>query len=202
MVARGYHDPWKLDPGKVLDKPFTDLFQQYGDTDPPPRPQLALPVATVRWVADQAQHQPNEPWLLTVADLIILAFFFLLRVGEYTTQTRQTRTVALRKCDIRLWAGDTPLPADASAQARQAATAVTISLVNQKNGHKNAIVHHTASADPTFCPVRAAARRLDHLQSFPAETPICTYSSSAGFQQPHHCGHPTCCQRHTLGGLP
>ena len=180
MVSRGYHDPRKLEPGKDLDKPFSDLFQQYGDADPPPRPQLALPVATVRWVPDQAGLHPNQPWLQAVADLITLAFFFLLRVGEYTTQDRETRTVPLRKADIRLWVGDTPLSAAALPLERQAATAVTISLVNQKNGHKDAIVHHTASTDPTFCPVRAAARRLDHLHAFPPDTPICTYLTSAG----------------------
>ena len=159
---------------------FTDLFQAFGDADPPPRPQLALPVPTVKWVRDQAQVHPHEPWLNAVADLIILAFFFLLRVGECVVQPRQTRTVPLRKCDLRLWQGAAPIPSDATPAQRLAATAVTISLQNQKNGHKDAILHHTQASDPNFCPVRAAARRLNHLHDSPPDTPICTHHSLSG----------------------
>ncbi len=43
-----------------------------------------------------------------VADLVIIAFFYLLLVGEYTTASNKKakRTIALWDCDVRLWRKD------------------------------------------------------------------------------------------------
>jgi len=43
-----------------------------------------------------------DPRLRTVAALIIVAFFFLLRVGEYTAPNEPRLTVPLHCQDIRL----------------------------------------------------------------------------------------------------
>jgi hypothetical protein len=52
------------------------------------------------------------------------------------------------------------------------ADAVTIGLENQKNGHKNATLHHTCSGDATLNPVQAAAFLLGELRGLPPDTPI------------------------------
>ena len=181
MVSRGFRDPRRLNRhSEHLDKCFQDVFQKWTDADPPPQPELALPVGTVQWFPRVAAANPGFPWLRAVGDLIILAFFFLLRVGEYTTPSGSRRTVPLRKQDAQLWQGTSAIPPCASPATRLAATAVTISLVNQKNGHKNAILHHTSSGNPAFCPVQAAAQRLNDLDALPSDTPLCTWLDSHG----------------------
>ena len=98
-----------------------------------------------------------------VADLVIIAFFFLLRVGEYTASSRKDRkkkrTVALRTKDVTLWSGERPIPHSAPLATLLAATSATIRLENTKNGTKNATVHHGAQGGP-ICPVAALARRV------------------------------------------
>ena len=181
MVSRGFRDPRCLNRhSEALDKCFQDLFRKWQDADPPPQPQLALPVPTIKWFSTVAATSPAFPWLQAVADLIILAFFFLLRVGEYTTPSGPRQTIPLQKQHIKLWIGETLIPPDASPATRLTATAVTINLMNQKNGHRNAILHHTTTNDPLFCPVQAAARRLNALHDMPPDTPICTWHTIEG----------------------
>jgi hypothetical protein len=75
------------------------------------------------------------------ADLIITAYFFLLRVGEYTpTAARKGQ----KKCTIPLqpwqgimfWKHDRVIPPGTSLQTLLEADGVTINLANQKNGKK------------------------------------------------------------------
>jgi hypothetical protein len=59
-------------------------LKSYKEQDPAPKPQLALPVTTIEHAG--AYHQaPQTALTRATADLIIIGFFFLLRVGEYTT---------------------------------------------------------------------------------------------------------------------
>jgi hypothetical protein len=68
------------------------------------------------------------------AHLIVLAFYFLLRVGEYTlpSQSRLTRTVQFRLCDFRFWQGQTLLPLNSDTAILAAALSVTLTMDNQK----------------------------------------------------------------------
>jgi hypothetical protein len=139
LDQRGYPDPRRpITSQKQLDNRFSTLFRKYSEQDPPPRQQLALPTDPFRWLDStfRAMNSTN-PIVLALIDLIILAFFFLLRVGEYIAsapgeQTKK-RTVPLRKKDLRFWDGETLLDHDRS-DLEERATAVSIALENQKNG--------------------------------------------------------------------
>ena len=76
--------------------------------DPLPRPQLAVPLKLVKKAARRAKKEGNSK-TLAMADLIIIAFFYLLRSGEYTNscyvhrnrkRIKATRTVQFRIKDI------------------------------------------------------------------------------------------------------
>jgi hypothetical protein len=125
-----------------------------------------------------------QPRTRLTAQLVVLAFFFLLRVGEYTRSKEKRRTIPLRKQDIRLWRSGTILPNDAPLDVLLTADAVTICLANQKNGHKNAILHHTSSKDATIDPVRAAAILIYALRNKPGVTPIGSFTDAQ--QQTQH----------------
>jgi hypothetical protein len=106
------------------------------------------------------------------AHLIVLAFFFLLRVGKYTPSREKRRTIPLRKKDVQLWQAGMIIPNDSPLAVLTTADAVTICLENQKNGHKNAILHHTSSNDANLSPVKSAAILIHALQNLPETTPV------------------------------
>ena len=108
-----------------------------------------------------------------VADLVIVAFFYLLRVGEYTSQSnpRPKRTIPLRKGDVRLWRSGRVINLDSSLDALLLADSATVSIANTKNGTKGAFVHHAAIGGP-ICPVAALARRIYNLRGIPPSTPL------------------------------
>jgi hypothetical protein len=103
--------------------------------------------------------------LEAVTDLVIIAFFYLLRVGEYTTPhcTRTKRTIPLRDCDIRLWYQGKIIPHSAGLQALLQANSATISIAHTKNGTKGAVVHHDAIGG-LICPVVALAHCVANIQ--------------------------------------
>jgi hypothetical protein len=103
LVLDGHPDPRRASPAQhALDLPISRLLKKYSDEDPPAEPTLAIPISTITSITKIYR------WTLhlgAVADLAIIAFFYLLRVGEYTSPAtpRQKRTIPLRKCDVRLW---------------------------------------------------------------------------------------------------
>jgi hypothetical protein len=105
-------------------------------------------------------------------DLTLIAFYFLLRVGEYTIKQSRNdskQTVQFKMEDITFFLrNDTGklvrLGRHAPREHILAAAGANLKLDNQKNGHKGVCIHHEANGDPTFCPVRALGRRYLHIR--------------------------------------
>ncbi len=114
-------------------------------------------------------------------DLIIIAFFYLLRVGEYTSPSkpREKRTIALQDCDVRLWRDGTLVPLSAGLKALLLADSATICITHTKNGTKGAVVYHEAIGGP-ICPVSAIAQRIGNIQRGPITTSIGWVYHSSG----------------------
>jgi hypothetical protein len=95
FVLEGYDDPRRASASSDLALPFAHLLKSYKDHDPAPKPQVALPVHAI----DRAAAARNDPsataWDQATACLIVVAFYFLLRVGEYTLKPEHqpTRTI-------------------------------------------------------------------------------------------------------------
>jgi hypothetical protein len=95
LLLAGYDDPRRTYGATELDLPFRHLLRSYKTQDPAPRPQLAIPVATVERTG--AYHSaPNTALTRATADLVTTAFFFLLRVGEYTMPRKNVRTCTVQ----------------------------------------------------------------------------------------------------------
>jgi hypothetical protein len=152
--------------GTELGLAFTRLYNSYKNEDPAPRPQLALPISVFQ---DIMQHEGAsiDPKDRAAADLVVIAFFFLLRVGEYTPPSgmRRTRTTQIRRKDLQFWKMQ---PNGLACRLSHLSTlaillqadAVTITLDNQKNGQRDATLHHDALKSHPLCPVQACARRF------------------------------------------
>jgi hypothetical protein len=172
-VLDGYADIRKSSPAQHnLDLPISRLLKKFGDADPPKEPKLAVPTSTIQKIKLKYTFSSHH---MAVADLCIIAFFYLLRVGEYTLSRNQEekRTIALRKGDIRLWKQGQLIHASDSLATLLSADAATICIANTKNGTKGAVVHHEACGG-ALCPVAALARRLHNLRPASATCPIST----------------------------
>lgn len=188
FVLEGYEDPRRAGAGSNLALPFTHLLKSFRDRDPAPRPQVALPVHAIDLAATARNDPGASPREVATAHLIVLAFFFLLRVGEYTlpSEHRTTRTVQFRVCDVRFWQGQTLLPLTSDAAILAAASSVTLTMDNQKNGQRGDIIHQEA-CDDDFCPVRSVAARVSAImaQNMPLTTPL-SYIQPGIHVQPNH----------------
>jgi hypothetical protein len=93
-----------------------------------------------------------------ITDMISIAFFFLLRPGEYTITT--TDDAFFRMQDVSLYVGARCLDTMLSSHAElQAATSVAYTFTTQKNGKCGEKMIHSRSGNVLCCPVCASIRR-------------------------------------------
>ena len=108
--------------------------------------------------------------------MIALAFFFLLRPGEYTAM--KSDTTPFRMQDVQLFVGGHRLdPLAAPLATIRTATFATLTFTSQKNGVRGEVIGLSRSGNPLLCPVLAIVRRLTHLREHnaPPSTPLAVY---------------------------
>ena len=109
----------------------------------------------------------------TIGDLTMIAFYYLLRIGEYTTKgsrNNSKQTQEFKLGDITFFKKDKQgnlrcLPRDAAPDVIMTADGATMKLDNQKNGWKGVCVYQEANGEDINCPVRALGRRYCHLMA-------------------------------------
>ncbi len=165
FVLDGHPDPRRaLAAQHVLDLPISCLLKKYSDEDPLSEPKLAIPISTITEIAEKYWWTTH---LSAVAHLVIIAFFYLFQVGEYTlpASPQEKRTIPLRDCDIRLWTWDGRLILHSAGL--DTLLQATVCIAHTKNGTKGAVVHHCRGRGP-ICPVAVLARRVANIQAGPA----------------------------------
>ena len=126
-------------------------------------------------------HTADDCHQQAIADMIGLAFFFLLRPGEYTDSPSDT--VCFRLTDVQLSIGTLKIDyATASIPLLQSATFATLTFTNQKNGVRGEVIGLGLSGNPLLCPVKILVRRLLHLRAHnaPLTTPLATCYTTDG----------------------
>ena len=169
----GSDDP-RLNSALKTDFCIARMLAAWKKEDPPANRVKPIPISVIRRVAHIAERlPPNSERLRATADMIIIAFFFLLRPGEYTDATSDTTPFTLG--DVQLAIGDQRLPIATAPDAvlNQARTA-SLTFTTQKNGVENEVIRHFISGDPYICAVKAITRRVCHLRSnnAPLSTPL------------------------------
>ena len=164
-------------------KKISELLESYRREDPPPTPKLAVPLSVPRFML-MNNYSSKSAKEKSTGDMTIIAFYFLLRVGEYTyhrpSEKRQTKQ--FRVSDIALWHNTTRLDPRLPLQTLyKLCTAATMSISNQKNGKRSQVIHQEAIHNE-FCPIRALIRRIHHIQ---ANTSDPTTIISTYFQTPY-----------------
>jgi hypothetical protein len=163
----GHPDPRKPLGSDDLHLAFSRQLRSYRNQDPSTESQIALPVKLFENICDN-EGVSALPLEQATSDVITTMFYFLLRVGEITCPdtTRARRTVQFRRCDTSFWSKSADgslrrVSTDAPLEQLLQADEVTLKLTNQKNGTRDATLHHQ-SVPGNFCPVKAIARRLMH----------------------------------------
>ena len=155
----------KRDPRLSIHSPSTGIDfrlrrqqRSWSKAYPPPDRVRPIPITLITFLLDLAHHSPTpSPSEIAIADIICIAFFFLLRPGEYTGTTNDDAAFTLG--DVRLHVGQRRLDLP-SAPLRdiQAATWVSLYFTTQKNQRKGDAIALGRSRHPLCCPVKAAIR--------------------------------------------
>jgi hypothetical protein len=182
----GTPDP-RLDSHGHTDLRLKHQLRHYSKTDPAPQRVKPIPIAVLRHlvqlvVSDPAATESRK----AIKDLVILAFYFLMRPGEYCNSTGEDSSHPFHSDELELWLGPRKLDLQTAADLELlTATFCILQFTDQKNANRGEQVGHAASGDYIFCPVRALARRVIHLRrnGAPPHTPIhCYYEQFRGRQ--------------------
>ena len=132
---------------------------------------MAVPVS-VPEAAHEIAYLSNDPKLHAIGDLTTIAFYYLLRSGEYTKprrvkrngkMVRATRTVQFAVKDIGFWKDGKVLSRTSPLSLLLQADAATMKISNQKNGRTGQTLHHESTGPKGA--VAALARRVHHILS-------------------------------------
>mmetsp|Transcript_21703 Transcript_21703/g.49130 ORF Transcript_21703/g.49130 Transcript_21703/m.49130 type:complete len:189 (-) Transcript_21703:926-1492(-) len=120
-----------------------------------------------------AEHSTDERQRAT-ADMIIIAFFFLLRPGEYTDDG-STESTPFRLEDVQIFIGDRRLNlATCSDSELLQATFSSLTFTDQKNGVRGEVIGLGLAGHHYICPTKALVRRILYLRRHqaPSDTPL------------------------------
>lgn len=121
---------------------------------------MAVLLHTVQRI-DASPTAPHS--LLAARDLMIIAFFFLMRPGEYCNSSGQSHPFKIQ--DVQFYQESCLLNhMTASEQSLQHCSFITLTFTTQKNAVRGERVGHAPSGDPLMCPVQALVRRILHLR--------------------------------------
>jgi hypothetical protein len=175
FAAMGSPDP-RLTPAGKHDFRLRRQYNCYAKADPPPNRVKPIPLPILRHIL-QLANASTDSAAIAIADMIVIAFFFLLRPGEYTVTTDNS---PFRLQDIQLRIGDQRLSWHSATEHQLlCATFATLEFTTQKNAVRGEVIGQGRSGSHHFCPVKSIARRLLHLRRHGADpaTPLASYFS-------------------------
>jgi hypothetical protein len=166
-------NPTKLPGGdnKLLPR-LRQMLDGWRKVDPPTTKKLPIEADIPEYLCELGQSKTASPIAAAIGDLTLIAFYYLLRVGEYTTKgTRNSskQTVQFKIEDVTFFRKDSmgrlrQLGRNAPEDAIMTADSSTLKLDNQKNGWRGVCIHQEANGEPVACPVRALGRRYVEIR--------------------------------------
>ena len=175
LANLGFADPRLLPSGKLTFR-LSRQLSCYSRSDPPPSRVKPIPVTVLQHTCHLLRLS-NHIRNTTLADMLTLGFFFLLRPGEYASSTNPDST-PFRLQDIHLWRHNTKLThLQCPITDLYSTTFACLEFTNQKNGVRGELIGLSRSGNPAFCPVASLVTRIIHLRAYAAQpnTPLYTY---------------------------
>jgi hypothetical protein len=147
------------------------MIDGFAKEDPPTRKMLPVESDVPELLVEMGYSKPGTAHTRAVGDLSLIAFYYLLHIGEYTLKGKcnnTKQTVQFKLEDVTFYKRTRNgqlrcLPKNAPAHLILSADSATLKLDNQKNGWKGVCVHQESNGDILFCPIRALGRHVVHL---------------------------------------
>ena len=161
-------NPLKIQHSEKFLPRISEMLEGFSKLDPATVKKLPIEVDIPNRLAEKGYSHGANELSKAVGDLAIIAFYYLLRVGEYTSKatrnnTKQTKQFKLeditffKRVNGRLRQLSRK---NASDEDIMSADSCTLKIDNQKNGWRGVCVNQHATGDPFFCGVRALGRRF------------------------------------------
>ena len=139
------------------------MLDGYGKEDPATIKKLPVQSDVPELLVSTAYNGNGTEKDKAVADLTMIAFYYLLCVGEYTVKgscNSSKQTVQFKHEDVTFFRKNKTgqlrcLPCNASDELIASADGATLKLDNQKNGWKSICVYHETNGDTDHCLVHA-----------------------------------------------
>ena len=169
---RGYNPTKTNGTGDKLLPRLAQMLDGMRKDDPATVKKLPVEVDIPEYLSIESLRPGASEQEKAVADLTLIAYYYLLRVGEYTIKNSRNntkQTVQFRITDITFFKRDAfgtlrQLQRQAPDQDILTADSATLKLDNQKNGWKGVCVHQEANGESYHCPVKALGRRYIHIR--------------------------------------
>jgi hypothetical protein len=147
------------------------ILDGYRIEDPPTEKKLPVEANVPELLFDMDYGPSSSTLGQAVWDLTLIAFYYLLRIGEYTvkgTRNESKWTVQLKLEDITFFRRNEQgklrcLPCDTPFKYLLTADNATLKLDKQKNGWKGVCVYQQDNGNPLRCLMCALARRAIHM---------------------------------------
>jgi hypothetical protein len=175
LASLGSDDPRVTANGK-LDLRLTRQLAAYKKQDPPPTRVKPIPFPILAQTAALCRCA-NTAASNTIADMLLLGFFFLLRPGEYA-YTDNPDAAPFRLCDIHLLIHNRRInPLTSTIADLRQVNYVALEFTTQKNGVRGELVGLGRTGHPIHCPVHALVNRIHHFRTnnAPMTTPLYSY---------------------------
>jgi hypothetical protein len=165
-------NPTKLKNSEKLLPRISQMLDGWRKNDGPVMKKLPVEVDVPEYLVRLGLVAGESELTKATGDLALVAFYYLLRIGEYTTKgarNESKQTVQFRMKDVVFFIADEwgklkQLPRNASDEEIMNAQCATLRLDNQKNGWQNVCVNQHHNGDDIFCGVRGLGRRYIHIR--------------------------------------
>jgi len=136
----------------------------YHRTDPTTLKQVATPVKIPNFIYESTRESEDHR-VQAVGELTLIAFYFLLRVREYTHHGKGIRrTQQFRICDMKFFANGKEIKPQMLHNHAESINLVSLTIDNQKNGNRGqTLSHHALKKGNICCPIRALVSRTIDL---------------------------------------
>jgi hypothetical protein len=165
------NNPTKINRSKKPLPRLQIMLDGYRKEDPPMIKKLPVQADVPNLLVSMAYNGSSKDKEKALADLAMIAFYYLLRVGEYTvkrTQNSTKQTVQFKYEDVTFFCKNNRgqlrcLPQNAPVDLISIVDGAMLKLDNQKNGWKGVCVYHKMNGNDQHCPVQALGCQYLHL---------------------------------------
>eukprot|EP00956_Cyclotella_meneghiniana_P002594 scaffold3031_cov49-Cyclotella_meneghiniana.AAC.5 len=164
--------PFKVTGSKNFIPLLAQTLNGWEKDDPGVQKKMPVEADVPELLVDMGLEEDATELTKAVGCLTLMAFYFLLRIGEYTvrgSRDKDKQTVQFRMMDVTFFKQTKrgvlkKLKATASDEEILSADAVTLRLQNQKNGWKNVCMSQHDNGLGDKSPTVAIAQRYVHIR--------------------------------------